>query len=103
MVVVSRMLEISRLLTKQLQSSTFDVVTSNENVTLLYVALRRLRYEIDPNHNEWLDEAVQLADSVNCLPSKPRTSQKQINRVNTPAESPSQYYKRSVTLPFWIT
>ena len=37
LVVISKCLEVTRALTKQLQSSTFDVVASNRNVTLLYV------------------------------------------------------------------
>ena len=41
LVVVSRCLEVTRPLTKQLQSTTFDVVAANEKVTLLYATLRR--------------------------------------------------------------
>ncbi len=100
LVVVSRMLEITRPPTKQLQSSKMDVVVSEKNITLLFTALTRLRSEIDVKHNEWYEEAVQLAESVGSSAERPRTVRHQINRANAPAESTSQYFKISVTLPF---
>ena len=100
LVVVSRCLEVTRPLTKQLQSSTFDVVAANEKVSLLYAALQRMRIEKSVSHSKWYDEAVKLALSVNVDPSRPRTVQRQVHRSNTPAESVSLYYERTVTLPF---
>ena len=41
-----------------------------------------------------------MAQSVNIDPSRPRTVHRQIHRDNTPAESVSEYYERSLTLPF---
>ena len=52
------------------------------------------------SHSKWYHEAVKLALSVNVDPSRPRTVQRQVHRSNTPAESVSQYYERTVTLPF---
>ena len=98
--VTSKCLEVTRPLTKQLQSSTFDVVTSKKNVTLLYIALRRLQAEIDIRHEEWYDLALNLADSINVEPARPRTANKQANRDNTPSNSVSHYCKRVVPVPF---
>ena len=98
--VVSHCLEITRPLTKQLQSSTFDVVAANKEVSLLFVTLQRMRMEISQLHSEWYDEAEELASSVNVEPSQPRVAQRQVNRANTPSDTISQYYERSITLPF---
>lgn len=100
LVVVSRCMEVTRPLTKQLQSTTFDVVAANEKVTLLYATLRRMRVEISQLHSQWYTQAENLASSVDVVPSKPRTSKRQVHRANTPSDSVSQYYERSVTLPF---
>ena len=99
-VIVSRCLEITKPLTKQLQSSTFDIVAANEKVSLLYVSLQRLRNEKSEVHSKWYDEAVELASLVNITPSRPRTVQWQVHRANKPTENVSQYYQRCVTLPF---
>ena len=57
LMVVCRCLEATRALTKHLQSSTFDVVAANKQVTLLYISLRRLRKEKEICHSEWYEEA----------------------------------------------
>ena len=100
LVTVSRCLEVTRPLTKQFQSTTFDVVAANEKITLLYATLRRMRLEISELHSQWYSEAEELASSVDVVPTKPRTALRQVHRANTPADSISQYYERSVTLPF---
>ena len=93
-------MEVTQPLTKQLQSSAFDVVAANEKVALLYTALQRMRLEKSHCHEQWYSEAKSLAQSVNIDPSRPRTVHRQIHRDNTPAESVSEYYERSLTLPF---
>ena len=98
--VVSRCLEATRPLNKQLQSSTFDVVAANEKGALLYKALQRMRLQRSYCHEQWHSEATSFAQSVNFDPSRPRTVHRQINRANTPAESISEYYERILTLPF---
>lgn len=100
LIVVSRCLEITRPLTKQLQASTLDVVESDEKISLLYASLQRLRQEISTFHACWFEGATKLASSVNVETCKPRTVQRQIHRQKAPAESVSQYYERNLTLPF---
>ena len=82
-----------------MQFSTFDVVAASEKVALLYAALQRRRLEKSHYHETWYSEAKSLAQSVNVDPSRPRTVHRQIHRANTPAESVSEYYERSLTLP----
>ena len=100
LIIVSRSLEVTRPLTKQLQTVSFDVVAANEKISLLYASLCNLREGIGNVHGKWFEEAESLTDSVGVVPSRPRTTQKQTHRANTPADSVSQYYERVVTLPF---
>jgi hypothetical protein len=69
-------------------------------VSRLYVHLERVRNEVDERHDLWYKEAESLAESVGTLPEKPRTTTKQKHCANTPADSPSEYYKRIITIPF---
>ena len=92
LVIVSRLLEVARPLTKQLQSTTFDTVAALEKITLLFTILRRIRDEISDVHEQWYSEAVEIANSVGTVPSKPRIANLQIYRANTPSDSISEYY-----------
>ena len=100
LVIVSRMLKITRPLTKQLQSPTIDVVACQDEVNLLYTMLERDRNEIAELNQKWFEEAVKIAEKVGTTPSKPRTAKSQQHRSNTPSESPSEHYRRVVSIPF---
>ena len=100
LVIVSRMLEITRPLTRQLQSPTLDVVACQNEVNLLYSMLERNRNEISELNQEWFEEAVEIAEKVGTTPSKPRTARSQQHRSNTPSDSPSEYYLRVISIPF---
>ena len=100
LVVVSRLLEVTRPLTKQLQAPDMDVVKCVEKVTLLFAILKRLRQEIDPRYLCWYEEVVSLAATVGTSPKKPRTASIQRNRSNIPSDTVSEYYRRNITIPF---
>ena len=43
--------------------------------------------------------AVEMAENVDVVPSKPRTVGRQRHRVNTPAPSPYLHYRRNIYQP----
>ncbi|XP_065068530.1 52 kDa repressor of the inhibitor of the protein kinase-like [Rhopilema esculentum] len=92
--------QYTRPLTQQLQASEMDVVAAFDNITLLYTMLQRVRRDIVKEHDVWYRKAIVLADKVGTLPSQPRTTKLQKNRENTPADNPSDYYRRAVSVPF---
>ena len=100
LVFVSRCLEVTRPLTVQLQDSALDAGSAREKVSRLYVQLEKVRNEVDIRRTRWFDEAESLAESVGTSPEQPRTVGRQVHTPNTPADSPSEYYKRVVTIPF---
>eukprot|EP00112_Aurelia_sp_Birch-Aquarium-sp1_P012152 Seg2554.3 transcript_id=Seg2554.3/GoldUCD/mRNA.D3Y31 product="52 kDa repressor of the inhibitor of the protein kinase" protein_id=Seg2554.3/GoldUCD/D3Y31 len=100
LVIVSRLLEITLPLTKELQSPTLDVIASVEKVTLMFSMLQRMRNEIAESHGEWYGKAVRLTDSVGTVRSRPRTAKIQTHRANTPSDTPSEYYRPVITIPF---
>ena len=54
--IVSRCLEVTRPLTKQLQSASFDAGAARAKIDLLYTILNNMRTEIDEKHNVWYNE-----------------------------------------------
>ncbi len=60
LVTGSRILEITRPLTKQLQSPPIDVTRSKEAVNILCAIMQRYRNEISELHKVWFAESVEL-------------------------------------------
>lgn len=100
LIVVYRCLAWTRPLTKQLQATDYDIVKCVEKVKCLLSKLTSLRSKISQNHNAWFEEATSMAQSVGTDPSMPRIVARQMNRSNAPAQTPSQYYQRSLSIPF---
>ena len=50
-------------------------------------------------HSQWYEKAVALAAKVNVKESKPRIASMQKNRDNPPSETPSEYFKKAITIP----
>ena len=59
-----------------------------------------LRSDIDRTHDTFYQMAVNVAKEANVDPNKKRTATQQMHRVNVPADSVTEYYKRAVTIPF---
>ena len=100
LVVVSRCLQVTRPLTVQLQESALDAGAAREKVTGLYVHLEKMRKDVDARHESWYEEAESIGNNVGSIPDQPRTIGRQQHRANTPADSPSQYYRRVISVPF---
>ena len=100
MVIVCRLLGITRPLTKQLQSNNLDAVSAVEKITLLFTMLKRVRNDIDEMHNQWFSEAVQIAQKIETPLHVYRTVDYQMYRCNVPSDSPAEYYKRTISIPF---
>lgn len=100
LVIICRLLGITRPLTKQLQSSTLDALSAIDKITLLFATIKRSRKDIDEMHSEWYAEGVEIPNQLGIVPCKPRTVDIQIYRCNVPSASISEYYKRAITIPF---
>jgi len=61
---------------------------------------RFIRDIIEDIWTEWFDLAVTTAANVGVVPSIPRRTNQQQHRDNVPAQTPSDYYKRAVAIPF---
>ena len=100
LVLVERCLKCTKPLTRQLQSQSLDAAKAREKVSLLYLTIEDLRTDIDATHNSFYQMALDLAKESNINPDKKRTAEHQMHRVNVPANTTSDYYKRAVTIPF---
>ena len=58
-----------------------------------------MRENIDTIHSKWFKEAEEMCQSVEVEVKLPRLCGRQRHRENIPAQTPSDYYRRTVTIP----
>ncbi|CAB3999102.1 Hypothetical predicted protein [Paramuricea clavata] len=81
----------------------FEIIRDNINKTWNPESVQKaenVRNEVDTKHDLWFEEAESVAEGVGTLPEKTSIASKQQHRANTPADTPSDYYRRVVTIPF---
>ena len=86
-------------LTVSLQSHSQDICNAYNEVDNVKSALREIR-NVDTHHRTWYDIAITLGDTVNTPPSIPRRCARQMSRCNVPGDTPEEYYRRAITVPF---
>ena len=55
---------------------------------------------MDRNFSEIYEDAVKKAEEVGIVPTLPRVASRQKNKSNNPAQTPEEYFKRNVAIPF---
>ena len=98
--VVTGLLDYTMPLTRRLQEKRIDVMKSFDQIDLLKKMLASLREEVDKTHHKLYEKALAMAKEVDTAEKVPRLCKKQTNRENVEADSPSEYYKRALTIPF---
>lgn len=84
---------------KFLQAEGNDIQDGMHQIETLKSLCSKLRAEVGAFHQKCYFEALELADRVDVSESMPQTSRKQRNRANPPSVSPSDYFKKVVTIP----
>ena len=88
-------------LTVALQSRSIDICTAYREVNVVKAVLADVRENISQHHSQLYQAAVQLSENINSSPpSIPRRCGKQTQRANVSAETPEEYYRRALTIPF---
>lgn len=99
LVVVSNSLSYLLPLTKSLQSESKDIVQAVQEISHLEGALKDLRTNIDRTHTEWFMEIEEMCQSSEVAINLPRLCGRQQNRANVPAQTPTDCYWRTITIP----
>ena len=61
--------------------------------------VKEIRQDVDKHHATWFSESTVMAEKVGEEPRIPRRCARQIHRNNVPATTPSEYYKRAISIP----
>lgn len=86
-------------LTCSLQAEAKDIVQAVSGVKNVIATLRDVRDNVERYHNEWFTEVGKMCNGMGTTPSMPRLCSRQCHRLNVTASNPSEYYRRTITVP----
>ena len=99
LVITRNCLEYLQALTSSLQEETKDIITAVEEINIVTTRLQQARDNIHTYHSKWISEVEKMGSAVGVQLSLPRRCSRQTQRSNVPADTPSLYYCRSITIP----
>ncbi|XP_062504805.1 52 kDa repressor of the inhibitor of the protein kinase-like [Corticium candelabrum] len=89
----------TKALSSSLQERAQDV-RANRSVDDVRTALEKVLSRVSGDFSSWYKKASEIAAAVKVDPSLPRVCNRQRNRDNVPAETPEEYYRRSLGIPY---
>ena len=99
LVITSNVLHHTLSLTLELQRRKIDIVESIKQINLLKARVKELRNTVDDIHNQYYNEALELANNVNVKEKVPRICKVQTARENYDATNGCDYYRVKLTIP----
>jgi len=99
LIMMFHIFDLTLLVTQLLQSKKNDIADGIHLIKSLMSMTSNVRKDVDRYHDEWYNEAFDLAEKLEIPQVKPRTNRRQIHRANHPSDSVSDFYKYSLTIP----
>eukprot|EP00057_Strongylocentrotus_purpuratus_P002048 XP_003723740.1 PREDICTED: 52 kDa repressor of the inhibitor of the protein kinase-like [Strongylocentrotus purpuratus] len=100
LVILVNGLDTVKGLSTKLQKRDADVVAAYNLIDTAIDEVRRQRADFDSVWRNWCTEAETIAADVGGEITVPRRAKHQTHRANTPADTASEYYKRTAGIPF---
>ena len=99
LVITNSCLQYLHPLTVSLQGKTIDIIHAAKEIDVLVTTIHKIRNDIGTYHSKWYSSVEKMCTIAETVPSIPRTCRLQTQRSNVPADSPSQYYLRTLSIP----
>ena len=99
LVITNACLHYLQALTSNLQAETKDVMSAVGEINNIISSLQKSRDDISTYHSHWFSSVEKMCTDMDMEPSLPQQCARQIHRSNLPADSPSQYYCRTMSIP----
>ena len=99
LVITSECLKYLLGLTRSLQAEANDIVQAVSEIKSVKAALSNVRENVDQYHSKWFSDIQAMCNNIGVEPTIPRLCGRQRHRSNTPAQSPLEYYRITVTVP----
>ena len=99
LVLTRSVLDMTLPVAQLLQSKSIDICDGLHLIeSLKALAITRIQ-DVDEFHSMWHKKALTLSEKINVTETITRVVGTQIHRSNTPAESASDYYEITTTIP----
>lgn len=99
LVIITACLQHLLGLTRSLQAEAKDIVQAVSEIKSVTATLQDVRNNVEEHHGRWFAEVEELCACMNTEPSLPRLCGRQRHRPNIPAQSPSEYIRRTISIP----
>ena len=98
-VITNSCLKYLQALTSSLHAEAKDIVTAVNEIDTVTTTLQSVRDNIGTHHSQWFPTVEKMCADVGTEPSSPRRFGRQIHHSNVPADTPSEYYYHSISIP----
>lgn len=98
--VISKYSALLQPIVNVLQSKSIDLLQCANHIKRIIDILRKHRGNVDEHSCSFVAEAQEIADALEVDFTMPRIAKRQTHRENPPAESPTQFWKRSLIIPY---
>ena len=99
LVITNSCLKYLQALTSNLQAEAKDIIEAVKEINSVKAALQNARDKIDTYHCQCFDTVKEICNGIGMEASLPRRCGRQIYRSNVPADTPSDYYRRCISVP----
>ena len=99
LVITNACLKYLQALTASLQAEAKDIVTAVSEIDTVIATVEDVRKNIDKHHAQWFVTICEMLTEVSLQPSLPRQCGRQRHRSNVPADTPSDFLRRTISIP----
>ncbi|XP_074658629.1 52 kDa repressor of the inhibitor of the protein kinase-like [Tubulanus polymorphus] len=100
LITVKNCMGYTKGLSKKLRGRSEDILSAYNSIEIVKATIKSVRSDINAVFSSWFEEITNLAAQNGIAPSKPRTCNRQTQRGNYPADTPEEYYRRSLVIPY---
>ncbi|XP_071841190.1 52 kDa repressor of the inhibitor of the protein kinase-like [Apostichopus japonicus] len=100
LVILKNVLHPLRAITTKLQKRDMDIRSAYTSLTEVSNDIVAIRRDIDARFALWYQDALDLAKELDVEEARPRAKGRNAYRATHPAETPKDYFKRAIAIPF---
>ena len=98
LVITNSCLKYLKALIASLQAEAKDIVTAVSEIDTVTATVQDVQ-DIDTHHAQWFLTITEMLSEVDIEPSVPRRCGRQTQWSNVPADTPSEYFQRTISIP----
>ena len=99
LVITNSCLKYLKALIASLQAEAKDIMTAVSEIDTVTATVQDVRDNIDTHHAQWFLTITEMLSEVGIEPSVPRRCGRQTQQSNVPADTPSEYFKCTISIP----